>query len=135
PATPGAVFDTLAQIHLIRGNYNQADDYLRLASDSYGAYGRETSQWYEWSVRVLQARLALKSGALEEAVRLADDIVSSGAPPFDALQATLIAAEALIAGSQISKAGERLAAVADKLDAPVAPAPPPQYLTFLAAPR
>ncbi|HEX7793724.1 MAG TPA: sigma 54-interacting transcriptional regulator [Vicinamibacterales bacterium] len=131
--TTGAVFDTLAQIHLIRGNYNQADDYLRLASDSYGAYGRETSQWYEWSVRVLQARLALKSGALEEAVRLADNIVSSGAPPFDALQATLIAAEALIAGSQVSQAGERLAAVADKLDARVAPAAWAEYLRLRGA--
>src|SRR5262249_25483114 len=107
--TTGAVFDTLAQIHLVRGDYDQASDYLQLASDSYGAYGREPSVWYEWSVRVLRARLALRRGALEEAVRLADDIVSSGAPPFDALQANLIAAEALTAANQLTFASERLA--------------------------
>src|SRR4029077_1237356 len=39
--TTGAVFDTLAQIHLIRGDYSQASDFLALAGDSYGAYGRE----------------------------------------------------------------------------------------------
>src|SRR5207342_1941297 len=51
--TTGAVFDTLAQIHLMRGQYDTADEFLRQASDAYGAYGRETSKWYEWSVRVL----------------------------------------------------------------------------------
>ena len=39
------------------------------ASEAYGAYGRQTSQWYEWSVRVLGARLALRRGALDEARR------------------------------------------------------------------
>ena len=131
--TTGAVFDTLSQIHLIRGNYDEADDYLRLASDSYGAYGKQTSQWYEWSVRVLRAKLALKSGALGEAVRLAGDIVSSGAPPFDALQATLIAAEALTMANQLTQAGERLAAVADKLDARVNPATWAEYLRLRGA--
>src|SRR5262245_33309406 len=58
--TTGAVFDTLAQIHLIRGRYDTANDFLQRAGDAYGAYGRETSRWYEWSVRVLGARLALR---------------------------------------------------------------------------
>jgi tetratricopeptide (TPR) repeat protein len=58
--TTGAVFDTLAQIHMIRGNYDTAADFLARASDAYGAYGRQTSRWYEWSVRVLGARLALR---------------------------------------------------------------------------
>ena len=133
--TTGAVFDTLAQIHLVRGHYDQASDYLQLASDSYGAYGRETSHWYEWSVRVLRARLAMKSGALDEAVRLADDIVSSGAPPFDTLQARLIAAEALTSANHIALAGERLAAVADTLDARVAPAAWAEYLRLRGALR
>src|SRR5439155_1897336 len=53
--TTGAVFDTLAQIHLIRGRYETAADLLGRASDAFGAYGRQTSQWYEWSVRVLGA--------------------------------------------------------------------------------
>ena len=68
--TTGAVFDTLAQIHLIRGRYDTASEFLGRASDAYGAYGRQTSQWYEWSVRVLGARLALRRGALDEAVAL-----------------------------------------------------------------
>ena len=95
--TTGAVFDTLAQIHLIRGTYETAAEYLARAGDAYGAYGRQTSQWYEWSVRVLGARLALRRGELDDAVARADEILQAGAPPFDALQATLIAAEALTA--------------------------------------
>ena len=131
--TTGAVFDTLTQIHLMQGHYEQAGDFLTLASDSYGAYGRETSHWYEWSVRVLRARLAMKGGALDEAVRLADDTVSAGAPPFDSLQATLIAVEALTLAGQVSLASERLAEVADKLDARVAPATWAEYLRLRGA--
>src|SRR5262249_31927949 len=112
--TTGAVFDTLAQIHLIRGRYDTASEFLARASEAYGAYGRQTSQWYEWSVRVLGARLAMRRGDLDRAVAQADEIRHAGAPPADALQATLIAAEASIA--------------ADRLDAPLQrppPAPPP----------
>src|SRR4029078_13456906 len=43
--TTGAVFDTLAQIHLIRGRYDTASEFLVQASDAFGAYGRQTSQW------------------------------------------------------------------------------------------
>src|SRR6185295_15228668 len=131
--TTGAVFDTLAQIHLIRGRYDVAGDFLGRASDAYGAYGRQTSHWYEWSVRVLRARLALKSGALEEAVRLADEIVAAGAPPFDALQATLIATEALTSADKVSLAGQRLAAAADKIDPRVAPATWAEYIRLRGA--
>jgi hydrogenase-4 transcriptional activator len=126
--TTGAVFDTLAQIHLIRGRYDTATDYLERASEAYGAYGRQTSRWYEWSVRVLGARLALRRGAVEEAARLADDIVEAGAPPFDALQAMLIATEALIAANQLGPAEEKLRAAADKVDPKVAPAAWGEYL-------
>src|SRR5438046_2569686 len=73
--TTGAVFDTLAQIHLIRGHYDTASEFLGRAGEAYGAYGRETSQWYEWSVRVLGARLSLRRGAVDEAVAKADDIL------------------------------------------------------------
>ena len=38
------------------------------------------------------------AATLDEAVARADEILQAGAPPFDALQATLIAAEALTAG-------------------------------------
>src|SRR5207247_6508661 len=71
--TTGAVFDTLAQIHLIRGRYETASDFLGRAGEAYGAYGRQTSRWYEWSVRVLGARLALRRGAPDEAVTLSDE--------------------------------------------------------------
>src|SRR5207244_13024093 len=78
--TTGAVFDTLAQIHLIRGRYDTASEFLARAIEAYGAYGRQTSQWYEWSVRVLGARLALRRGALGEAVALADELEHAAAP-------------------------------------------------------
>ena len=42
--TTGAVFDTLAQIHLIRGRYDTAGELLARAADAYGDYGRETSR-------------------------------------------------------------------------------------------
>src|SRR5206468_6145642 len=79
--TTGAVFDTLAQIHLIRGRYDSASEFLARASDAYGAYGRQTRQWYEWSVRVLGARLALRRSALDEALTRADEILQADAPP------------------------------------------------------
>jgi DNA-binding NtrC family response regulator/tetratricopeptide (TPR) repeat protein len=126
--TTGAVFDTLAQIHLIRGNYDVATDFLGRASEAYGAYGRQTSQWYEWSVRVLGARLALRRGALDDAVSRADEILAASAPPFDSLQATLTAAEALTAADRTGDAEQRIAAAGDVLDPRVAPATWGEYL-------
>jgi DNA-binding NtrC family response regulator/tetratricopeptide (TPR) repeat protein len=120
--TTGAVFDTLAQIHLIRGRYDAASEFLLRASEAYGAYGLQTSKWYEWSVRVLGARLALRRGALDEAVKRAEEILAAGAPPFDALQATLIAAEALIGARRVEDAGRRLSSAGESIDPRVAPA-------------
>jgi hydrogenase-4 transcriptional activator len=131
--TTGAVFDTLAQIHLMRGEYDVASEFLGRASEAYGAYGRQTSRWYEWSVRVLGARLALRRGSLEEAVRLADDIRAAGAPGFDALQATLIAAEALTVAGHVTEAQERLKTAAEGLDARGAPATWGEYLRLRGA--
>ena len=131
--TTGAVYDTLAQIHLIRGRYDTASDFLGRASEAFGAYGRETSQWYEWSVRVLGARLALRRAALDEAVSRVDEILQAGAPPSDALQATLIAAEALIAAGRLPQAELRLAAAADTIDPKVAPAAWGEYLRLRGA--
>ena len=105
-----------------------ASDFLGRAGEAYGAYGRQTSHWYKWSVRVLGARLALRRGDLDEAVTRADEILSDGAPPFDALQATLIAAEALIASGRLQEAAQRLASAADGLDPQVAPATWGEYL-------
>jgi len=131
--TTGAVFDTLAQIHLIRGRYDTASEFLGRAGDAYGAYGRETSQWYEWSVRVLGARLALRRGAVDEAVGRADEILQAGAPPFDALQATLIAAEALTSADRLAESEQRLSIAADALDPKSAPATWGEYLRLRGA--
>ena len=84
--TTGAVFDTLAQIHLIRGRYDTASDFLGRASEAFGAYGRQTSQWYE----VVRARCSARASrcgarALDDAVARVDEILQAGAPPFDAL--------------------------------------------------
>ncbi|HEY7289943.1 MAG TPA: sigma 54-interacting transcriptional regulator, partial [Vicinamibacterales bacterium] len=126
--TTGAVFDTLAQIHLIRGCYDTASEFLSRASEAYGAYGRQTSQWYEWSVRVLGARLSLKRGDLDNAVAQADEIRHAGAPPLDQLQATLIAAEALTGANRLDEARHRLNLAADALDPKAAPAAWGEYL-------
>src|SRR5262249_12002430 len=120
--TTGAVFDTLAQIHLMRGKYDTASDFLARAGDAYGKYGGQTSRWYEWSVRVLGARLALRRGLLDEALTLTDDILRAGAPPLDTLQAMLIGTEALIAADRLAEAEQRLGAAADALDPKTAPA-------------
>ena len=133
--TTGAVFDTLAQIHLIRGEYDVSSEFLGRASDAYGAYGRQTSRWYEWSVRVLSARLALRRGALDEAVALADAMLGADAPAFDALQATLIAAEALTSAGRLPEAEARLARAADGLDPRSAPATWGEYLRLRGALR
>ncbi len=61
----GAVYDSLAQIALMRGGYESAGDYLRQAGEAYGSYGAQTGQWYEWSIRVLEAKLAARRGATE----------------------------------------------------------------------
>lgn len=126
--TTGAVFDTLAQIHLIRGRYDVAADFLSRASDAYGAYGRQTSRWYEWSVRALSARLALRRGAHQEALAQADEMIEAGAPRFDALQASLIAADALMADRRLVEAGRRLALAGEGLDADSAAAAWGEYL-------
>jgi DNA-binding NtrC family response regulator/tetratricopeptide (TPR) repeat protein len=131
--TTGAVYDTLAQIHLIRGNYDTAGEYLGRAGEAYGAYGRHTSSWYEWSVRVLGARLALRRGDFADAVARADAIVNAGAPPFDSLQATLIAAEALTADNRLTQAEQRLAIAADAIDPKVAAAGWGEYLRLRGA--
>ncbi len=131
--TTGAVFDTLAQIHLIRGRYDVASEFLGRASEAYGAYGRQTSHWYEWSVRVLSARLALRQGAASDALSRAEEILGADAPPFEALQATLIAAEALLAADRAGDAEQRLASAAEVLDPRVAPATWGEYLRIRGA--
>ena len=115
--TTGAVYDTLAQMSLMRGDYEIAADYLRQAAEAYGAYGRNTSRWYEWSLRVITARLATRRGQPDEALAIADEIVkSTNAPPAEAIEAELIAAEALLSAARVDEAERRLTQVESRLD-------------------
>ena len=113
----GAVFDTLAQIALMRGEYETAGEHLRRSGEAYGAYGIQVSQWYEWSIRVLEAKLAVRRGAFDEGLRLADEIArATGAPTSEAIQAELIACEAMIHAGRTAEAQQRLLAVTDRLE-------------------
>ncbi|HUE89037.1 MAG TPA: sigma 54-interacting transcriptional regulator [Vicinamibacterales bacterium] len=115
--TTGAVNDTLAQMSMMRGDYERAGEYLQRAADAYGAYGRQTSRWYEWSVRVISARLAIRREAPDAALAIADEIARSpAAPPAEALQGELIAIEALLAATRLDEAEHRLGQVESRLD-------------------
>jgi DNA-binding NtrC family response regulator/tetratricopeptide (TPR) repeat protein len=115
--TTGAIFDSLAQIHLVRGDYDQAEESLGKAREAYGAYDAHTPRWYDWSLRLIEARLAERRGQFARAVELADDIASTtGVPPADELHARLIAIEALVGGGRLQEAAERLEQTAAKVD-------------------
>src|SRR6185503_7437446 len=121
--TTGAVFDTLAQIHLMRGSYERAGDYLRQASDAYGAYGTQTMRWYEWSLKVLGVKLAIRRRAYDEAIAMADALAQApDVPPADAIQADLAACEALVAAGRIDEAQHRLETCESRLDPKTTPA-------------
>ncbi len=118
--TTGAVFDTLAQIHLMRGSYERAGEYLRLASDAYGA---QTMRWYEWSLKVLGVKLAIRRGAYDEALAMADELAKTpGVPPAETIQADLAACEALVAANRIAEAEQRIVSCEGRLDPRTAPA-------------
>ncbi|HEY6507738.1 MAG TPA: tetratricopeptide repeat protein, partial [Vicinamibacterales bacterium] len=115
--TTGAVYDTLAQMSLMRGDYENASEYLRRAAEAFGAYGRNTSRWYEWSLRVISARLATRRGKPDEALAIADEIAkSTNAPPAETIEAELIAAEALLSADRVDEADHRLTQVESRLD-------------------
>jgi hydrogenase-4 transcriptional activator len=114
--TTGAVHDTLAQIHLIRGDHAEASRAVARAREAYGEYGAQTSQWYEWSLRVLDARLALRRGDPAAALDLAADLVAAlGVPPGYAIQAELIAIEAHLDAGDPDEAQTRLQAAAGRI--------------------
>jgi scyllo-inositol 2-dehydrogenase (NADP+) len=74
----------------MRGAYDRATDYLRLATEAYGASGSQTARWYEWSLKVLGVKLAIRRGAFDEALQMADALIDApGIPPSDAIQADL----------------------------------------------
>jgi DNA-binding NtrC family response regulator/tetratricopeptide (TPR) repeat protein len=114
--TTGAVFDTLAQIHLIRGNHAEASRCLQRSREAYGEQGAQATRWYQWSVRVLEARLALRRGEPLKALSMAADAAQAeDAPPAYALQAELIAIEALLSSGQQEAAEGRLTLVGSRL--------------------
>jgi DNA-binding NtrC family response regulator/tetratricopeptide (TPR) repeat protein len=118
----GAVYDTLAQIALMRGTYEAAAGYLRQAGEAYGGYGGHASLWYEWSIKVLEAKLAVLQGDIEGALKLAGEIgASSKAPPAEVIQADLIACEALLKANRAGEAEGRLTAVGARIDARAMP--------------
>ena len=120
--TTGAIFDSLAQIHLIRGDYDRTAECLRNARDAYGSYGQQTPPWYSWSLRLLEARLFKRRGMLDAAVQEADAIVEApGVPPADMLHAHLIAADALLAAGRQQEAGKRVVLAGGTLDARTMP--------------
>ena len=115
--TTGAVYDSLAQMSLTRGDYENAAEYLRQAAEAYGQYGRNTSRWYEWSLRVIEARLATRRGHHDDALAQADEIAKSAtAPPAEAIQAELIACEAALSAARVDEAELRLTQVQARLD-------------------
>jgi DNA-binding NtrC family response regulator/tetratricopeptide (TPR) repeat protein len=121
--TTGAVFDTLAQIHLMRGTYDRASEYLHQAGEAYGGYGAQTGKWYEWSVKVLEIKLANRRGAFDEAIRRANELVAApDIPPADAIQADLAACEALLELGRVAEAEQRLATCESRFDPRTSPA-------------
>ena len=121
--TTGAVFDTLAQIHLMRGTYDRASEYLRQAGEAYGSYGSHTGKWYEWSVKVLETKLAVRRGTFDDAIGRANELVAAeDIPPADAIQADLAACEALLELGRVDEAAGRLATCEARFDPRTAPA-------------
>ena len=112
--TTGAVFDTLAQIHLIRGEHEQASRCLQKAREAYG----ETlaNRWYQWSVRALEARVALRRGDAETALAISGEVAAAeDAPGLYGLQAELISIEALLALDRADAAQQRLDEVTSRV--------------------
>jgi len=113
--TTGGVFDTLAQIHLIRGQHDEASRCLQRATEAYGP--TVASRWYQWSVRALEARVALRRGDGASALAIAAEVAgSSDAPAVYALQAELIAIESLLTLGRIEEAEQRLEAISGRVE-------------------
>jgi DNA-binding NtrC family response regulator/tetratricopeptide (TPR) repeat protein len=132
--TTGAVFDTLAQIHLMRGSFERAAEYLRQAGEAFGQYGTQTMRWYEWGPKVLGVKVAIRRGAYDEAIAMAEELIQTpGIPPAEATLAELAACEALVAADRIRQAEERLNACEGRLDPRAAPAAWGEFLRIRGA--
>ena len=115
--TTGAAFDSLAQIHLIRGEYDAAARCLQKARESYGEHGTQTSRWYQWSVRANEARLALRRKDFRSALALAAAIAQSAdTPPNYVLHAELISIDALLAADRVDEAQQQLDRIGTRIN-------------------
>ena len=113
--TTGAVFDSLAQIHVIRGAHDLAAESLERARAAYGE--SPTSHWYQWSVRLLDARVAIRRGDAQRALTLSREVSSAaGVPATYGLQSDLIAVESLLALRRTSDAQAQLDAIAPRVE-------------------
>ena len=120
--TTGAIFDSLAQIHLIRGDYDACAEALVQAREAFGEYDAHTPRWYDWSLRLIEARLTSRRGDFSRAVQLADAIVASpGVPPADEVHASLIAADALVQAGRFGDAHQRLEQISARVDPRTSP--------------
>jgi DNA-binding NtrC family response regulator/tetratricopeptide (TPR) repeat protein len=114
--TTGAVFDTLAQIHLIRGDYEAAGACIQQAREAYGTREGHAAAWYQWSLHVLEGRLALRQGQFGPAVVLGSDLTRApGVPPTYALQGELIVVEALLGSGLVDNASDHLESIASRI--------------------
>jgi DNA-binding NtrC family response regulator/tetratricopeptide (TPR) repeat protein len=112
--TTGAVFDTLAQIHLIRGEHDQASRCLQKAREAYGETA--ANRWYQWSVRALEARLALRRGDAQTALTISGEVAAASDVPIGyALQAELTAIESLLLLDKADLAQQRLDAISGRV--------------------
>ena len=113
--TTGAVFDSLAQIHVIRGDHQQAGESLERARAAYGE--SKTNRWYQWSVRLLDARVAMRRGDPARALELSREVSgAAGVPAPYSLQADLVAVESLLALQRTADAQAQLESVAPAID-------------------
>ena len=86
---------------------------MERAKEAYGEYGAQTSRWYHWGLRVLEARLALRRGQLRRRSTMASDTASmEGIPAVYSILAELTAIEALLASGAYQESQERLEGVA-----------------------
>ncbi|CAN5877657.1 hypothetical protein BH24ACI5_BH24ACI5_04240 [soil metagenome] len=112
--TAGAVFDSLAQIYVIRGAVDDAAQSLERARGAYGE--SRTNRWYLWSIHVLEARVALRRHDPQEALAVCRALTGeSDVPGVYALQADLIAVEALLALDQATEAHTHLEKIAARI--------------------
>jgi DNA-binding NtrC family response regulator len=79
-------------------------------------------KWYEWSLKILGVKLAIRRTAFDEAIRQAEELVrTNGVPPSEAIQAELVLCEALVAAGRIPEAELKLESCERRLDPRSAP--------------